>query len=706
MPGTFYMPVLTPVEAVRPRTDSTSESQISKSDSDNPGFDKILECKTKEEVLKSEEVQGSSNDKSRRPRTRSINGQDHTEPDSKQSAMESTLSKAFGENRGLTTQDASESGQTMNGIPIESRSDGNSAIMNPIAMDTRNSGSGMISNFNGIIQSNENVVEGIGPPGGSNSPPQDSIRIETAGPRGNDQQNPQPDITRITEEADASKAQREASVRTTPVFDWVRRNFKAPAGEITRGNTDRSIQPNMQDSKPVVAESNNDSKQSLADAMPNSQPAVKASGDPIPQPPTDILSEIKPVTDFNRSATDQRPEIVPLNVKPAETAGTMKTVSGNTEQSGVNVLSNSKPDVDITQGAVIRPTGPVSTDPALNSESLRVDADQVPKTVLQDVKPGNETPRIDTDKAPMVVLQEIKITQEVPRTEKQDAKSGNEIPRVEAEQSQKPSAPNEPLPKQETPVGETTRNNTTSKNPDSASSSSEVASSDNTAQKDLNPGAKVVNGITPKGIATQSENPTSAVPSVSNTENPSTVVASTSDPSVINVKVDEPVSVLGNAPVRIATEIQKSATDELPFGGKAVLKIELSPPRLGRMNIELVKMADGIDVKLVVRTAFARDLLMQRGEEIKTALHDQGIDVKRFSIVETGSSRDNSQQNMSGFESSTSSHQNDGQFRESQETTDNSALIPNEESDEDGPITDSAHIASNRNNSGGLNILA
>jgi flagellar hook-length control protein FliK len=721
MPGTFYMPVSAPVEAVRPRTDSTSESSTSKTDSDNPGFDKILECKTKEVVHKSEGVEESSNDKSKRPRTRSIKRQDHSKPESQPSAMENTLSKVFGENRDLAMQTASDPVQSMNGFQPEISSNGNNVIINPIAVDTvmQNSDSGIISNFNGITHSNEKVFEGIGPPGMANSPPPDSMRIETAGPRGKDQ-NPQPEITRFTEEADTSKAQREVSVKTTPVFDWVRRNFKTPAGEITRGDTDRFVKPVIQDFKPAVANSSSDPKQSLTDELPNSQPVFKATGDSNAQLPTDIQREINPAivinsstTDINRIATGQNPELVSQNVKPAETVGS------NTEQPPVNTFNDSKPEVEIIQGSITLSTEPVASDAALNRESMRVETDKVPKVEAQEIKPKDDVPptgqqdiksrdkepQVDVDKAPKVALQEIKSTDEVPRTAPQEILSGKEVPRVETEVSVKPPVQNEPVPKQEISSGEAVHK-TVNGNSDSAIKSAESVSAGNPEQKSLNLGVKAIDSTTQKVITPQSENPAPAVQSISNAGNPSTIPASASDQPLIDIKVDEPVSVLGNAPVRIATEIRESAADELPLGGKAVLKIELSPPRLGRMNIELVKTEGGIDVKMLVRTAFARDLLMQRGEEIKTALHDQGIDIKRFNIVETGNSRENAHQNMSGFESNTSSHQNDGHFRESQETADYSLQIPDEKSDEDGLITDSVQSASNRDNSGRVNILA
>lgn len=689
MPGTFYMPVSAPVEAVRPRTDSTSEASTTKTDSGNPGFDKILDYKTKEEVRKSEGVEESSNDKSRRSRTRAIKAQDHIEPEKQPSAMESTLSKVFGENRDLATQTATESGQSMNGDQTASGSDGKSVIFNPIAIDTYmpNSGRGMISNSVGTIDLNAKIVEGIGPPGAANSPPLDSTRIETAGPRGNDQ-NPQTEKPRFTEEAEASKAQREVSVKTTPVFDWVRRNFKTPAGEITRGNTDRLTMPDMQDSKPVVTGPSSDSKQPLADAMQNSQPVIRATSDSFVQPSTDFQREIKPVADTIRVATDRSPELVSQNVKVAETVGR------NVKQSSVNTFSDSKPEFEIIQSSITDSTKPVSSDP-VNRESMQVDTDKVPKVVAQDIKPTDEVPR--------TAQQETISGKEVPRVVQQETLSGKEVPRVEAEQPSKPSVQNEPVTKQEISSGDTVRE--TKGNSDTVKAPSESGSTSNPEQKVFNAGVKVVDSYTQKGVTPQSENATSPVSPITSTLNPSTVPVNTPAQSLIDIKVDEPVSVLGNAPVRIATEIKESAVDELPLGGKAVLKIELSPPRLGRMNIELVKMEGGIDVKMIVRTAFARDLLIQRGEEIKTALHDQGIDVKRFSIVETGNLRDNTQQNMSGFHSNTSSHQNDGHFRESQETADYSLQIPVEES-EDGSIIDSVSTLSNRDNSGRVNILA
>ncbi len=128
---------------------------------------------------------------------------------------------------------------------------------------------------------------------------------------------------------------------------------------------------------------------------------------------------------------------------------------------------------------------------------------------------------------------------------------------------------------------------------------------------------------------------------------------STSDgaikPGSTVVEVKEPISILGNAPVRIASEIAQAESEGIPNGGKAVLKIELNPPRLGRMNIELVKSDSGIEVKLVVRTIFARELINQRGDEIKSALLEQGVDIRKFEIVDINQNRHDFNRGSSGF---------------------------------------------------------
>lgn len=116
------------------------------------------------------------------------------------------------------------------------------------------------------------------------------------------------------------------------------------------------------------------------------------------------------------------------------------------------------------------------------------------------------------------------------------------------------------------------------------------------------------------------------------------------------VEVKEPISILGNAPVRIASEIAQAESEGILNGGKAVLKIELNPPRLGRMNIELVKSDSAIEVKLVVRTAFARELINQRGDDIKLALLEQGVDIRKFEIVDINQNRQDLNRGSSGFD--------------------------------------------------------
>lgn len=131
------------------------------------------------------------------------------------------------------------------------------------------------------------------------------------------------------------------------------------------------------------------------------------------------------------------------------------------------------------------------------------------------------------------------------------------------------------------------------------------------------------------------------------------------DVNVIDVK--EPVSILGNAPVRIASEIAQADSEGIPNGGKSVLKIELNPPRLGRMNIELIKSDAGMEIKLIVRTGFARELITQRGDEIKAALVEMGVDIRKFEIVDLNQNRQDFNRGSSGFESDQLSYERGGE---------------------------------------------
>jgi flagellar hook-length control protein FliK len=117
------------------------------------------------------------------------------------------------------------------------------------------------------------------------------------------------------------------------------------------------------------------------------------------------------------------------------------------------------------------------------------------------------------------------------------------------------------------------------------------------------------------------------------------------------IEVKEPVSILGDAPLKVASEVAQ-ATSDLPQGTKAVLKVELRPPRLGPVDIEIIKTDQGLDVKLVVRTVFAKELIMQRGDEIRNALQSNGLEIRKFEIVDLNLNRQdsNNQGGSSGFQ--------------------------------------------------------
>jgi flagellar hook-length control protein FliK len=78
--------------------------------------------------------------------------------------------------------------------------------------------------------------------------------------------------------------------------------------------------------------------------------------------------------------------------------------------------------------------------------------------------------------------------------------------------------------------------------------------------------------------------------------------------------------------------------------------MQLHPPELGRMQVELRVTDRRIELDIRTETASARDLVADRGERLVAALHQHGIEVDRFDVTADaeGSGRDALQENQDG----------------------------------------------------------
>ena len=103
---------------------------------------------------------------------------------------------------------------------------------------------------------------------------------------------------------------------------------------------------------------------------------------------------------------------------------------------------------------------------------------------------------------------------------------------------------------------------------------------------------------------------------------------------VKTIDVQQPMHVLDNTSTRIASEIKLAESKILPGNGEAILRVELRPPRMGTLIIELSRDQSGMDIKLIARTDMAREILNQRGDEIRQVLLDHGITLRKFEIAE------------------------------------------------------------------------
>ncbi|MGD2107914.1 MAG: flagellar hook-length control protein FliK [Phycisphaerae bacterium] len=79
-------------------------------------------------------------------------------------------------------------------------------------------------------------------------------------------------------------------------------------------------------------------------------------------------------------------------------------------------------------------------------------------------------------------------------------------------------------------------------------------------------------------------------------------------------------------------------------------RMQLHPPELGRMQVELRVTDRRIELDIRTETASARDLVADRGERLVAALHQHGIEVDRFDVTADaeGSGRDALQENQDG----------------------------------------------------------
>ncbi|MFH1514167.1 MAG: flagellar hook-length control protein FliK [bacterium] len=471
---------------------------------------------------------------------------------------------------------------------------GSIAITSPIAsqVDTGfKSSAGLIS---GDVSIPEKIpIDGHSPPGQSNSPPkevepQKEVELnETAGPRGNDLFKT--GSFHSNEEANPEETHREVSNPRSP--NLMSGYFRVPVNEITKG---------------VVSH--------RGDSILFSTDAIK--------PPELTASSNSPLRAPSYENTQTR---IRAQASRFEFSDRAFDKSTSTEQSS--------PNENRTLSTSMASSTEVKSEDRLNSSSNpRVAAKPTTNSQAEVVdKSNSDTKRVSTESQHM---SDVKTHVE--------AQSGGQA---------KSSAVN--VQAQQTPnlnsAGKTVSETKMSDQNDSTSSQNhskaQQSSTEPASEFKFKTVEQQVGSFQSSLVNNQAQQTSGATVDVGSLNGGALATNSSVPDKILELK--EPVSILGDAPARIASEIAEFPTEELKNGGKAVLKVELNPPRLGRMNIELVKTESGIEVKLVVRTHFARELINQRADEIRSALQEQGIDIKKLEIVDLNRDRQdfNRQQN-------------------------------------------------------------
>jgi len=101
------------------------------------------------------------------------------------------------------------------------------------------------------------------------------------------------------------------------------------------------------------------------------------------------------------------------------------------------------------------------------------------------------------------------------------------------------------------------------------------------------------------------------------------------------IESSKPMHVLDDIPSRIASDIKRLESADNIDKNLTTLRVQLKPPRLGPLEIEISRSENGLDVKLITRTIFAKELITQRGDEIRQALENNGLHLRKFEISHT-----------------------------------------------------------------------
>ena len=133
---------------------------------------------------------------------------------------------------------------------------------------------------------------------------------------------------------------------------------------------------------------------------------------------------------------------------------------------------------------------------------------------------------------------------------------------------------------------------------------------------------------------------------------------------------DESTQVREILPERQISEEILSKTETLS-GGRTEFTMELNPENLGKITVRLVSTQGRIDVSISAENESTRQLLQSRGENIETALRENGVELERYQVI---SEREDAQLMQDSYEGSSKHPYNRGEQQQETEDDDGDFL--------------------------------
>ena len=99
--------------------------------------------------------------------------------------------------------------------------------------------------------------------------------------------------------------------------------------------------------------------------------------------------------------------------------------------------------------------------------------------------------------------------------------------------------------------------------------------------------------------------------------------------------------------------------------------MELNPENLGQITVRLVSTQGRIDVSISAENESTRQLLQSRGENIETALRENGVELERYQVI---SEREDAQLMQDSYEGSSKNPYNRGEQQQETEDDDGDFL--------------------------------